>query len=75
MLPRTRKLLLATLVAVSAGIASTQPLHPLVVETRVVAPLADPAVSPGVARCTSDGRCTVTDAEGTRPGSRLLLVP
>lgn len=36
------------------------------VETRVVPSLADPAIVPGVARCTSDGVCLVTDAFGTR---------
>lgn len=41
-------------------------------ETRVVAPLADPRVVPGVGRCTSDGACTVTDAAGTRAVAPLL---
>lgn len=40
-------------------------------DTRVVAPLADPAVVPGVGRCTSDGACTVTDAHGTRAATPL----
>jgi hypothetical protein len=40
-------------------------------ELRVVAPLADPALAPGVARCTSDGLCTVTDASGTRRATVL----
>jgi hypothetical protein len=35
-------------------------------DIRVVPPLADPSLVPGVARCTSDGACTVTDASGTR---------
>jgi hypothetical protein len=40
-------------------------------ETRVVPPLADPALAPGVAGCTSDGACTVTDASGTRAATAL----
>jgi hypothetical protein len=43
------------------------------VEQVVVAPLADPTVVPGVARCTSDGVCTVTDESGTRSGTPLLF--
>jgi hypothetical protein len=69
---RIEKLLLvATLVAASAAIAPA--VRPLPVETRVVPPLADPAVVPGVARCTSDGACTVTDDAGTRPGPRVTV--
>lgn len=41
--------------------------------TRVVPALADPALVPGIARCTSDGACTVTDSTGTRPGTPLAL--
>lgn len=38
----------------------------------IVPPLADPAVAPGVGRCTSDGACTVTGEDGTtRAASRL----
>jgi hypothetical protein len=68
---RSRKLLLAlALAATSAGLASSEPLRPLPVRTPVVPALADPAVLPGIARCTSDGRCVVTDRDGTRRGSR-----
>lgn len=40
-------------------------------EARVVPPLADPAVEPGIGRCTSDGACLVTDARGTRAATPL----
>ena len=41
-------------------------------ETRVVPALAQPGIVPGVARCTSDGPCVVTDEDGrTRPGPRV----
>jgi hypothetical protein len=74
---RIRKpLLAAALVAASVVIAASgRPLHRLSVQTRVVAPIADPALAPGVARCTSDGRCTVTDESGTRRTSRIVLSP
>jgi hypothetical protein len=70
---RCRKLLLAAgFVVASATIAlGEQPLRRTLLETRVVPPLADPRLVPGVGRCTSDGVCTVTDAAGTRSGSRL----
>lgn len=50
------------------------PLH-AAADGRIVPPLADPALVPGVARCTSDLVCTVTDALGSRPGTPLALVP
>jgi hypothetical protein len=69
---RSRKLLFAaTLVAAAAIAQGEHPLRGPPLETRVVPPLADPRVEPGVGRCTSDGACTVTDAAGTRRGSRL----
>lgn len=45
------------------------------VETRIVAPLADPALEAGVARCMSDGACVVTDARGTRAATPLRSAP
>jgi hypothetical protein len=69
-------LLIATVLAaasVAAASAAGRELRLLPAELRIVAPLADRALEPGVARCTSDGRCTVTDAEGTRPGTPLLV--
>jgi hypothetical protein len=74
---RIRKpFLAAALVGASALIgASERPLHRLPVETRVVPPLADPAIVPGVTRCTSDGRCTVADESGTRRGVRITVSP
>lgn len=45
------------------------------VEAGVVPPLADPALVPGIARCTSDRACLVTDASGTRPGTPTVLAP
>ncbi len=41
----------------------------------VVAPLADPAVVPGVGRCTSDGICVVTDDAGTRAAAGIAIAP
>jgi hypothetical protein len=74
---RIRKpLLVATLVAASLAIAASErPLQRLPVQIRVVAPLADPAVVPGVARCTSDGPCTVTDASGTHRTPQIVASP
>jgi hypothetical protein len=66
----TRITLLMTLV--SLAVAAPGARRALGVE-RVVAPLADPTVVPGVARCTSDGECTVTDESGTRSGTPLLF--
>jgi hypothetical protein len=63
---------LATLIAVGMLAASHEaPRLARVVETHVVAPLPDPAMVPGVGRCTSDGACTVTDAAGTRRATAL----
>jgi hypothetical protein len=73
-----RLLLLGTAVAATAlaAAAEKRPPHRTPSEaTRVVPPLADPSLVPGVSRCTSDGVCRVTDAHGTRPGTRLLAVP
>jgi len=39
----------------------------------IVPPLADPALVPGIARCTSDRACTVTAAGRTRPGTPLVV--
>jgi len=65
---------LASLIAVGMVAAShAAPRMPRVAETAVVAPLADPAVVPGVGRCTSDGACTVTDEAGTRGATPLRL--
>jgi hypothetical protein len=70
---RVRKLLVcAAAVAAAASVAAQRPLHRLSTEVRVVPPLADPALVPGVGRCTSDGRCTVTDEAGTRTATPLL---
>jgi hypothetical protein len=66
---------LASLIVLVMVAASPAPRSLALVETRVVAPLADPALAPGIGRCTSDGACTVTDAAGTRPGTPLRLVP
>jgi hypothetical protein len=69
-------LLGAVAVATAAGSAAgSHPLRRLASETRIVPPLADPALVPGVARCTSDGHCTVTDERGTRPGTMLVVTP
>lgn len=66
----TRLVTLATTLFLAAA-----PARPPSVATRVVAPLADPAVVPGIARCTSDGACTVTDEAGTRAATPLAEVP
>jgi hypothetical protein len=68
-------MLLAVAAAVGAGASSAAPhaLRRLPVETRIVAPLADPALVPGVSSCTSDGVCSVTDEAGTRPGTAIAL--
>jgi hypothetical protein len=68
-----RKLGLTTvLLGASAAVAVGQrPPVRAAGEARVVPPLADPRLVPGIARCTSDGRCTVTDEAGTRPGTPL----
>jgi hypothetical protein len=64
----------AAILAASAALAAAErPLQPSSTETRVVPALADPGLVPGVGRCTSDGRCTVTDGGGTRVGSRLSV--
>jgi hypothetical protein len=75
-----RKLaVIVALLGASAGLATAQRAHRPPSDpasgTRIVAPLADPAVVPGVGRCTSDGRCTVTDAGEMRPGSRHAFSP
>jgi hypothetical protein len=57
---------LATLAALLAVAAGAPPRARWTGETRVVPPLADPRAVPGVARCTSDRACTVTDGGGTR---------
>jgi hypothetical protein len=64
----TVKRVVGAALAVSAALASAayRGAPRAVPETHVVPPLADPALVPGVARCTSDGACTVTDAGGTR---------
>jgi hypothetical protein len=65
---RVKLVLGAALAATAAagGASYRAPARRPVPESRVVAPLADPALVPGVARCTSDGICFVTDASGTR---------
>jgi hypothetical protein len=63
----------AALAALST--AGERPILRLSTALRVVPPIADPTLVSGIARCTSDGRCTVTDAGGTRPGTRLVVVP
>ena len=64
---------LATLTTLLLLAAAAPGAHRALGEERVVAPLADPTVVPGVARCTSDGACTVTDESGTRSGTPLLF--
>ncbi len=59
--------------AVAGATATYGPLAVRVGETRVVPPLADAALVPGVARCTSDGVATVTDERGTRRGTPLVI--
>jgi hypothetical protein len=72
--PRIAKLVVLAAVTVGAAAsAAGHPLRRLPTETRIVAPLADPALVPGVARCTSDAVCTVTDERGTRGGTPLAL--
>jgi len=61
--------------AVASGVAPSGSLAGLASETRVVPPLADPALVPGVARCTSDGVCTVADERGTHRGTAPILAP
>jgi hypothetical protein len=69
-----RLALTAALLGASAVVAASQrPLTRAPTETRVVPPLADPAIVPGVGRCTSDGRCSVTDERGTRRGTPFRL--
>jgi hypothetical protein len=63
---------LCTLLLLAAGNHSPTAV-PEPPEGRVIPPLADPAAVPGIARCTSDGACTVTDASGTRPGSAFTV--
>ena len=66
---------LSTLLLLAAAApAAHDGLRPRAGEPRVVPPLADPALVPGVARCTSDRACSVTDADGTRQGTPLSLV-
>jgi hypothetical protein len=65
---------LASLIAVVMLAAAPVPRPLSLLDTHVVAPLADPAVVPGIGRCTSDGACTVTDAAGTRRGTPLRIV-
>ncbi len=69
-----RKLLVGLAAAAAAlSAAGERPALRLSTELRVVPPIADPTLVPGIARCTSDGRCTVTDAGGTRPGTPLVI--
>jgi hypothetical protein len=72
-----RKLFAGVAVAAAAalGAAGERPMLRLSTELRVAPPIADPALVPGIARCTSDGRCTVTDAGGTRAGTPLVVEP
>ncbi len=75
---RIVKLVFLGVVGVAAAAGSAAGSHPLLrlaSETRIVPPLADPALVPGVARCTSDGHCTVTDERGTHPGTMLVVTP
>jgi hypothetical protein len=64
---------LPVLLVLATGFAV--PLRHGPIETRIVAPLADPAAVPGIGRCTSDGVCTVTDAAGTRRATPLAPGP
>ncbi len=66
---------LAAAAAVASGVAPHGSLAGLASETRVVPPLADPALVPGVARCTSDGVCMVADERGTHRGTAPTLAP
>ena len=67
-----RALLLAAALAALPAAAAIARAAGETRETRVVPALAQPGVEPAVARCTSDGPCVVTDADGrTRPGPRL----
>lgn len=61
--------------AVASGVAPHVRLAGLASETRVVPPLADPALVPGVAHCTSDGVCMVADEHGTHRGTAPILAP
>jgi len=61
--------------AVAGATATSGKLAVRVSETRVVPPLADAALIPGVTRCTSDGVATVTDEFGTRRGTPLVIAP
>jgi hypothetical protein len=72
---RMGKLLLcgAAALAASLTVAAQRPSLRTPTEHRVVAPLADPALAPGVARCTSDGVCIVTDDGGTHAGTPLTI--
>jgi hypothetical protein len=69
----TAKLLVLVAATAGAAFAAGHPLRRLPTEIRIVAPLADPALAPGIGRCTSDGACTVTDERGTRRGTPLEL--
>ena len=67
---------LVSLIAVCFVVAyPATPRLARVVGTQVVPPIADPSAVPGIGRCTSDGACTVTDAAGTRPATRLRPSP
>jgi hypothetical protein len=72
----TVKLVVGAALAASAalGEAAYQGALRVAPAPRVVPALADPALVPGVARCTSDGACTVTDELGTRRAT-VLGVP
>jgi hypothetical protein len=72
---RMGKLLLCGAAALAASLtaATQRPTLRTATEPRIVAPLADPALAPGVARCTSDRVCIVTDDGGTRAGTPLTF--
>jgi hypothetical protein len=65
---------LAAALALFVAAAAPAPRAPAVSpSTRVSTGLADPALEPGIGRCTSDGVCTVTDSSGTRAATPLVL--
>lgn len=66
---------LAQLLAAATIAAATHASH-AVPRAAVAAPRADPAITAGVGRCTSDGVCTVTDdGGGTRAATPLRPFP
>ena len=68
----SRLVALASLLVLSPGNAPGPARSPSA-EAHVVPPLADPALAPGIARCTSDRACLVTDERGTRRGTPIAL--